>query len=489
MKEAQHTEWKESWREDYLRWVCGFANAEGGSLHIGRNDRGVVVGVADAKKLLVDLPNQVRDILGILVDVNLRREAGLEFIEIRVDPYPHPISYRGHYYRRSGSTLQELKGPALDRFLLRRQGRTWDGVPVPGVKVADLSEAAIRRFRDLARTSGRLDPADLRAAKAALIQKLQLTDGRYLKRAAVLLFHDDPEKFVTGAFVKIGYFRSESDLAYHDTLHGDLFAQAARTIDLVRTKYLKAAITYQGIQRIERYPVPDAALREAVLNALVHRDYAVGASVQIRVYEDRLTLWNPCVLPDGWTVKNLLGSHPSTPFNPAIANVFFRAGEIETWGRGIQRIIAACKEAGTPRPRLRLEPNGLWLEFPFAAEYLKSVPTPQVTPQVTPQDKVLADEALQGVADALAISTAQITAQVTTQVSTLLNAASIAQSRGELQRMVALEDREHFRKAYLNPLLQAGWLVPTIPEKPNSRLQKYRLTTKGRAWLERLTKP
>lgn len=329
--------------------------------------------MAGAKKLLVDIPDQVRDILGILVDVNLLREAGREFIAIRVELYPHPISYRGHYFRRSGSTLQELKGPALDRFLLRRQGRTWDGVPVPGVKVADLSATAIRRFRELARTSGRIEPADLRSAKAALIGKLQLTEGRYLKRAAVLLFHDDPEKFVTGAFVKIGFFRSESDLAYHDTLHGNLFSQAARTIDLVRTKYLKAAITYQGIQRIERYPVPDDALREAVLNALVHRDYAVGASVQIRVYEDRLSIWNPAVLPEGWTVKDLLGIHPSTPFNPAVANVFFRAGEIETWGRGIQRIYAACKSAGTPRPRLHHEASDLWPEFPFGPEYQAAV--------------------------------------------------------------------------------------------------------------------
>lgn len=463
MPETQHTEWKESWREDYLRWVCGFANAEGGTLHIGRNDHGVVVGVADAKKLLVDLPNQVRDILGILVDVNLRREAGSEFIEIKVEPYPHPISYRGHYYRRSGSTLQELKGAALDRFLLRRQGRTWDGVPVPGVKIADLSEAAIRRFRELARTSGRLDPADLRAAKAALIQKLQLTDGRHLKRAAVLLFHEDPEKFVTGAFVKIGYFRSESDLAYHDTLHGDLFSQAARTIDLVRTKYLKAAITYQGIQRIERYPVPDAALREAVLNALVHRDYAVGAPVQIRIYADRLTLWNPCVLPDGWTVKNLLGSHPSTPFNPAIANVFFRAGEIETWGRGIQRIIAACKEAGTPRPRLRLEPNGLWLEFPYATEYLRSIPTPQVTPQVTPE--------------------------VTPEVGRLLSAFTGEHSRRELQERLGLQDDDHMRIAYIMAALTAGLIEMTLRDKPNSRLQKYRLTARGRAVAASLPKP
>lgn len=481
MKETQHTEWKESWQEDHLRWVCGFANAEGGTLHIGRNDKGVVVGVADAKKLLVDLPNQVRDILGILVDVNLRREAGQEFIEIRVEPYPHPISYRGHYYRRSGSTLQELKGAALDRFLLRRQGRTWDGVPVPGVKVADLSEAAIRRFRELARTSGRLDPADLRAAKAALIQKLQLTDGRYLKRAAVLLFHENPEKFVTGAFVKIGFFRSESDLVYHDTLHGDLFSQAARTIDLVRTKYLKAAITYQGIQRIERYPVPDAALREAVLNALVHRDYAVGAPVQIRVYDDRLTLWNPGVLPEGWTMKTLLGAHPSTPFNPAIANVFFRSGEIETWGRGIQRIFAACKEAGTPRPKLTFDGTGLALEFRYAAVYLKVTSTPPVTPSVAPPVTDGVTAPVGQLESGLESGPESGPESILLKTLVALSAAPLAKS--QIASAIGHQSVSSKLNLRIRQMLKENLIAQTIPEKPNSRLQKYRLTEKGRSFM------
>ena len=377
--ESQHTEWKESWRDEHLRWVCGFANAQGGRLEIGRNDAGAVVGVPDAAKLLEDLPNKIRDVLGILVAVNLHRAAGTEFLEIVVDAYPHPISYRGHYYLRSGSTLQELKGAALDRFLLRRQGRTWDGVPVPGVGVADLSAAALRRFRALATESGRLDPADLRTPDAALIEKLKLTDGAYLKRAALLLFHEDPERFATGAYVKIGFFRSESDLAYHDLVQGDLFSQVARTVDLLRTKYLKAAIRYEGLQRIERFPVPAAALREAVLNALVHRDYATPAPVQIRVYAERLVLWNPAVLPEGWTEDTLRADHPSAPFNPDVANAFFRCGEIETWGRGIRRIFDACRAEQAPRPKIDFEAGALRLEFPFAKSYLALVASPGAT--------------------------------------------------------------------------------------------------------------
>jgi len=128
MKEHQHIEWKQSWQDEYLKWICGFANAEGGILVIGKNDQGQVTGLTRTKKLLEDIPNKVRDILGIMVDVNLRREK----IEIVVEPYPCPVSYKGEYHYRSGSTKQELKGTALDRFLFGKQGRHWDGVPVPG---------------------------------------------------------------------------------------------------------------------------------------------------------------------------------------------------------------------------------------------------------------------------------------------------------------------------------------------------------------------
>jgi hypothetical protein len=109
-----------------------------------------------------------------------------------------------------------------------------------------------------------------------LIEKLHLLDGDYLKRAAALLFDPDPERFFTGAFVKIGYFRTNADLLYHDEIHGDLFTQVEKTMDLLLTKYLRAGISYRGIQRVETFPVPEAALREALLNAIIHKDYSWG---------------------------------------------------------------------------------------------------------------------------------------------------------------------------------------------------------------------
>jgi len=368
MKESQNTEWKESWRDEYLKWICGFANAEGGVLDIGRNDKGVVVGLPDATKLLVDIPNKIRDILGIMADVNLRDEGGKDYLEIRVEPYPYPVSYKGEYHYRSGSTKQELKGAALDKFLLRKQGRHWDGVPVPNVAVKDLSKVAVKTFRTMARQSRRLDSATLKEPTSALLEKLHLTDGGHLKRAAALLFHPDPERFATGAFVKIGFFRTNANLLYHDEIHGDLFTQVEKVMELLVTKYLKAGITYRGIQRVETLPVPEAALREAVLNAVIHKEYASGTPIQISVYADKLMLWNPGHLPPRWTVAKLKGKHSSQPFNPDIANAFFRAGQIEAWGRGIERILEACREAGFPEPVLEHEATGLWVKFLFPAE-------------------------------------------------------------------------------------------------------------------------
>jgi ATP-dependent DNA helicase RecG len=364
MNESQYLEWKSSWRDEHLQWVCGFANAEGGVLEIGKDDHGQVVGIENARKLMEDLPNKIRDILGILAAVNIQHEYGKDWLAIEVEPYPFPVSLRGHYYFRSGSTNQELKGAALDRFLLRKQGRTWDSVPIPHIKPEQLSEANFTLFKKLAAKSERITKEDLELSRVELLEKLHLFENGYLNRAGVLLFHAEPQRFITGASVKVGFFLTDTDLRFQDEItECSLFQQLDKTMELLLTKYLIAGISYEGIQRLERYPYPESALREAVTNAIAHKAYDGGNPIQISVYRDKIIIWNQGVMPERLNIERLREKHPSIPFNPAIANTFFRAGLIEAWGRGTVKMIEDCTAYGIAEPIYKYDVGGFWIEF------------------------------------------------------------------------------------------------------------------------------
>ena len=364
MNESQNIEWKESWRDDYLKWICGFANAAGGKIYIGMNDSGQVVGVADAKKLLEDIPNKVRDVLGIIVDVNLLEKDGLEYIEIDVPPYSNPINYKGQYHYRSGSTKQELKGAALNRFILQRTGRHWDEFPIERAKVEELSASALNRFRKEAARSGRVDEGVLNDNTEHLLHDLRLIDeDGHLNRAALLLFHPDPERFVFGAYIKIGFFRDDKgNLEFQDEVHGALMEQVDKAMDLIKTKYLIYRISYEGISRRETPQFPVEAVRESLMNAVAHKDYASAVPIQISVFPDHITFWNAGQLPESWTTDKLFESHPSTPYNPLIANAFFRSGDIESWGRGYKRILEAVSAYKLLPPKLEML-SGLMITY------------------------------------------------------------------------------------------------------------------------------
>ena len=368
--ETQNVEWKRSWRDEYLKWICGFANAQGGVLEIGKDDSGEVVGVEGVLRLLEEIPGKAQSLLGIVVDVNLRSESGREYLEVAVEPHPNPISYKGEFHFRSGSTKQVLRGAALSRFLLARYGKTWDDMPLPGVGLKDLDDRVVDAFRRRAVGSGRLPAEVLGEPIERLVENLSLRDGEHLKRAAALLFHPSPGRLVPDAYVKIGYFRG-SELLFQDEVEGDLFAQVDRTMDLLYTKYTRGLVSYDGIYRVETFPVPRAAMREAVINAVIHRDYASPTTIQIRVRDDRIAIWNSAHLTPEWTAELLADEMSSRPHNPRIAYAFFRAGMIEAWGRGIRRIVDICQEAGNPTLTWRLDGggDGLWVRFPFSEAY------------------------------------------------------------------------------------------------------------------------
>ena len=374
MPEHQEIEWKQSWHDDYLKWLCGYANAHGGTLFIGKDDDGQIIGIKGSKKLLEDLPNKITNALGIIADVNLRHENGKEYIEIIIEKYPSLISYRGKYYYRSGSVLREITGKELDRALLKSQGRTWDGIPIPKLSSTELKSEAIDLFKKKAISRGRLSEEDARVSNDILLENLHLIDEEgYLTRAAMLAFHRDPERWVTGAYIKIGYFgESDSDLQYQDEVHGPLIEQIDRAIDLVYTKYLKARITYEDIQRLEVFLFPREAFREILLNAVVHKDYSSSNPIQISVYENQIYIWNDGEMPSNLrTAENLFAKHSSKPFNPKLAHVFFISGMIEAWGRGFDKIRSACEASfNTPIPEYSISDNGIMVHCIANDRYL-----------------------------------------------------------------------------------------------------------------------
>jgi ATP-dependent DNA helicase RecG len=363
--EKQTIEWKSSWHDDWVKWICGYANAQGGTLYIGKDDGGKVVGIKNVKKLSEDIPNKIRNYLGIVPEVNILDENGLDFIEIVVDPYPSPISYHGRYYYRSGSVKSELTGAALDAFLLKKIGKTWDSLPVPGYSISDLKSDAIKLFRKKALQSGRLTQGELDVSDEVLFQNLRLIENGQLITAAVMMFHDDPEIWANSAYIKIGYFeKSDSDLIYQDEIHGSLLEQVDKAIDLIYTKYLKAFIWYDDIQRVETFMFPRDGCRELVLNAVQHKNYQRPVPIQISVYPDKMYIYNIGEMPEEITpAERLFTKHPSLPRNPNIATTFFRSGMVESWGRGYDKIAEACEDANAALPIVEADFGGLMVRI------------------------------------------------------------------------------------------------------------------------------
>lgn len=361
MSESQNIEWKQSWHDDYLKWICGFANAIGGVIYIGKNDIGEVVNLENYQKLLEDIPNKIRNQMGIVCDVQLLEEKDKKYIQIKINPYTVPVSLRGRYYYRTGSVKIELTGVELNEFLLKKAGKTWDDVVEESASFTDINPKSLAFFKKEAFNSGRLPKDIIDLSVKETLEKLRLTNGDSIKRAALILFGRDPNKFYPNIKVKIGRFGStDADLRFQEVLEGNIMELLIQVPEMLNAKFLIKPITFEGLQRIETEVYPVAAIREMLLNALVHRTY-MGSMIQIRVYDDKLSLWNEGNLSEGMTVESLKGHHVSRPRNPLIADVCFKAGYIDSWGRGTIKIFETCKEAGLPEPEIRSLDGGIFV--------------------------------------------------------------------------------------------------------------------------------
>lgn len=377
--ESQNIEHKQSWHDEYLKWVCGFANAQGGRIYIGLDDNGQVIGLPDAKRLSEDIPNKIREHIGIICDVNLLEQNQLPYLEIIVMPSRVPLSLRGRYYYRSGSVKSELTGAALNEFLLKKTGTTWDDVIEERATMEDIDSEAVHRFVVEAGKGDRLGVIE-GLTDWELLTKLRLTDGKQLKRAAIILFGKDPGHFYPNIQFKIGRFSDEATLIHQDVIEGNLMKMLQDILEIIEYKYIIRKVKIEGYSRVQQQGnYPRVALREMILNSLVHRSY-LGPMVQMRIYDDHIVLWNYGTLPTELSVQQLFAPHPSFPRNPLIANACFRANMIEAWGSGIHRILAACNDEGFPTPIIEETMGGMQITLWNTPQN-----TLQNTPQNTPQ--------------------------------------------------------------------------------------------------------
>ncbi len=354
LREGETLELKERWTDRALEDLAAFANTGGGRLILGVRDDGTVVGVDASDRQLQRIANLVTSRLGITPSVRSAEMQGRSVIEVEVSPARGLVPCKGRYLRRVGSTNRDFAPGDLARHVVRISGQTWDGLPSPW-GIDEVDREAVRRFVALARE--RLPNADA-AEPERLLANLGLLRGGLMTNGCALLFGRVPQRLFPGARVRIGVFRGPDEVVDSHECAGNLFEQldAAmerfRRVLRVRFEVEVEEPTLEGLRRKDIWEYPLEAMREAVVNALVHRDYTIAADVQVRIYDDRLVVWNPGGLPEGIRIEQLKEpDHPSVPRNPHLAQAFYFAGLIERWGTGTTRIIRLCAAQGLPEPQ------------------------------------------------------------------------------------------------------------------------------------------
>lgn len=359
IKENQNIEWKESWRDEYLKTLSAFASFDGGTLYIGINDNGNAVGLKNIKKLLEDLPNKIINRLGIIPGIRVESKNSVEFISININSSNYPISFEGRFYKRSGSTTQELKGIELQSFLLSKIGQSWDSI-TNQASINDLDNQTLEQFKSLSQE--RLPSINQFSDTKIILENLNLIVDGKLTNAAVLLFGKNPHKFISNAETRVGRFKNDVDIMDTILIDGNLFQQVNRATDAIK-KHLNVKFEIKDNQRLDVWDYPLPAIREALINAIIHKDYHVSSDIQIRIYDDRIWFYNTGLLPYPLTIDKLKSEHSSFPRNKLLAMTFYFAGFIEKWGSGTLRIINQFKEHSLPEPDFKEDSGGFNVYF------------------------------------------------------------------------------------------------------------------------------
>lgn len=467
--ESETVEWKQSvgeWKE-IVETCAAFATSRGGTIYVGIAPDGKTPGVQIGQGTLEDLANKIKGNTDPpqfpSIEVNGPPESAL--VQIRLEPNPvKPVWAFGRPIKRVGRTNQFLRRDEAQRLLEVSTGRTWDALRCEGFRAKDIDQRAVKDFLGRA---GMKKSTSLRDT----LQNLRLGDEAHFGNAAVLLFGKLPQRFFVEAKVKCARFVGTSPVHFLDerSIEGSILQQLDEAMAFV-ARNTRQAIVITGKPAHDVVPeYPEEAVREAVTNALCHRSYTDVGTIQVRIYDDRLEVWNPGTLPSDLSVAELYRQHASHPRNPLLANAVFRTRLIEQWGTGTLRIIDACRR------------RNIGVEFEmamgmFIVRLRQRGPT-AVEPKERSVASTVTGEATDQVDD-------QVGDQVTDQVGQLLRTLTGgALMATDIMRRLGLHHRPSLRQNYLTPAIRLGLVAMTVPDKPNSRLQRYRLTPRGRSLL------
>ena len=456
--ESDRLEFKQSTgqRREAVKTACAMLNGLGGFVIIGISPKGEIKGQTVSTKTMEDVANELRLIEPpVFPDVEtmaLTDEKSV--IVIRVSGGGGPYTYDGRPYRRQGPTTSQMPQQQYERLLLERMhtSQRWENQPAFGITIEDLDKSEITRTVDEAVRRNRQEEPGTREP-LELLQGLGLIVNKQLTNSAVVLFAKT-EKILPNfpqCLLKMARFRGNDRTEFIDNRQEfgnafDLFIRAQRFL----RDHLPVAgrIVPNIYERIDDPLYPSIAIREALANALCHRDYnIIGGSISIAVYDDRLEISNSGNLPFGLTPEDLYKPHASRPWNPLIAQVFYRRGIIETWGRGTIKMRDAVVSAGLPEPQIECIPGEVIVRFfpPVGLTHAVQQESQQESRQESLRDRIvhaLDDKPL---------------------------------SRSEIVKAIGQQKASGQLNIVIHKLLAEKIIEYTIPEKPNSRMQKYRL--------------
>lgn len=473
-EENQTVEYKASWHEKYLEWICGYANAKGGVLYIGIEDgTKKPVGVANANKLMEDIPNSIRNTMGVVADVSLLKKQGRDVVRVKVQPSAYPVSYHGGYFYRTGSVKMQLVGNALTDFILRKTGSSWDVARNGSGKTVSEGRFTVLAGQYHDRKGNKLEDRDFQSFGLA-------DDDGFLTNAGALFADDSPvyqNRLFCTRWNGVGRSAGVMDAMDSKEYSGSVLSLFEYGMNFVKMNSRSMWHKFPD-RRVDFLEYPIRAVEEAVANALIHRDYTnYGSEVHIDIYEDRLEVVSPGGMFDGGVP---IQDRPNLCFvgsarrNPIVADVFSRLDYAERRGSGLKKILDAYGAANY---------NLLHRMPTFASDTFFTVTLPSLTYGLS-KDQLVSSAAT------------PVMTRVATPVADRIDHALSARQKMILQTLVQgeLSSSEivssvdgiavnNLRRRYLRYLLDAGYVAYTLPDKPNSRLQKYRLTAKGKQQL------